>query len=40
MLTVKCYNLIENIKKQGMNGIILNIEKDYPSHRFYEKNGF
>ena len=30
----------KNIKKQGMNGIILNTEKDYPSQKFYEKNGF
>lgn len=30
----------ENIKKQGMNGMILNTEKDYPSQKFYEKNGF
>lgn len=30
----------ELIKKQGMNGIILNTEKDYPSQKFYEKNGF
>lgn len=30
----------EGIKKQGMNGIILNTEKDYLSHKFYEKNGF
>lgn len=30
----------ENIKKQGMNGMILNTEKNYPSHKFYEKNGF
>jgi Acetyltransferases len=30
----------EDIKKQGMNAIILNTEKDYPSHKFYEKNGF
>ena len=30
----------EDIKKQGMNGIILNTEKDYPSQKFYEKNEF
>lgn len=30
----------EDIKKQGMNGIILNTEKGYPSQKFYEKNGF
>ena len=30
----------EDIKGQGMNGMILNTEKDYPSQKFYEKNGF
>lgn len=30
----------KNIKKQGMNGVLLNTEKGYPSHKFYEKNGF
>jgi GNAT superfamily N-acetyltransferase len=30
----------EDIQKQGMNAMILNTEKDFPSHRFYEKNGF
>jgi len=30
----------KDIIKHGMNGIILNTEKNYPSHRFYEKNGF
>jgi GNAT superfamily N-acetyltransferase len=30
----------EDIKEQGMNGMILNTEKDYPSQKFYEKNGF
>ncbi len=30
----------EDIKKQGLNGMILNTEKDYPSQKFYEKNGF
>ena len=30
----------EDIKEQGMNAIILNTERDYPSHKFYEKNGF
>lgn len=30
----------EDIKNQGMNAIILNTEKNYPSHKFYEKNGF
>lgn len=30
----------EDIKLQGMNGIILNTERNYPSQAFYEKNGF
>lgn len=30
----------KNIKKQGINGMILNTERDYPSQKFYEKNGF
>lgn len=30
----------EDIKAQGMNAILLNTERNYPSHRFYEKNGF
>lgn len=30
----------ENLKLQGMNGIILNTERNYPSQTFYEKNGF
>jgi aminoglycoside 6'-N-acetyltransferase I len=30
----------EDIKERGMNAIILNTERDYPSHKFYEKNGF
>jgi GNAT superfamily N-acetyltransferase len=30
----------QDIKKQGMNGIILNTEKGFPSQKFYEKNGF
>ncbi|MDS0524326.1 GNAT family N-acetyltransferase [Clostridium sp. SHJSY1] len=30
----------EDIKKQGLNGIILNTEKGYPSEKFYLKNGF
>jgi GNAT superfamily N-acetyltransferase len=30
----------EDIKKQGMNAMILNTERDYPSQKFYEKNGF
>ena len=30
----------DDIKKQGMNAIILNTEKDYPAQKFYEKNGF
>ncbi|KAB3530914.1 GNAT family N-acetyltransferase [Alkaliphilus pronyensis] len=30
----------EDIKEEGMKAIILNTEKDYPEHKFYEKNGF
>lgn len=30
----------EDILKQGMNGMILNTEKDFPSYNFYIKNGF
>ena len=30
----------EDIREQGMNGMILNTEKDYPSKKFYEKSGF
>jgi aminoglycoside 6'-N-acetyltransferase I len=30
----------EDIKVQGMNAMILNTEKGYPSQKFYEKNGF
>lgn len=30
----------DDIKKKGMNAMILNTEKDFPSQRFYEKNGF
>lgn len=30
----------KEIKKLGMNGMILNTEIGFPSHRFYEKNGF
>lgn len=30
----------EDIKRKGMNAIILNTEKGYPSQKFYEKNGF
>lgn len=30
----------EDIKGKGMNAIILNTEKNYPSQKFYEKNGF
>ena len=30
----------EDIKKQGMNAIMLNTEENYPSHKFYERNGF
>lgn len=34
-------SLIEaDIKAQGMNGMMLNTEKNYPSRTFYEKNGF
>ncbi len=29
-----------DIRKYGLNGIILNTEKDLPSYRFYKKNGF
>jgi GNAT superfamily N-acetyltransferase len=30
----------ENVHKQGMNTIILNTERGFPSHKFYLKNGF
>jgi GNAT superfamily N-acetyltransferase len=30
----------ENVHKQGMNTIILNTERGFPSHNFYLKNGF
>lgn len=30
----------KDIKNKGMNAMILNTEKDYPSRKFYEKNGF
>lgn len=30
----------EDIKVQGMNAIILNTEKGFPSEKFYLKNGF
>ena len=30
----------EDIQKQGLNGILLNTEKGYPSYKFYVKNGF
>nr|WP_242836691.1 GNAT family N-acetyltransferase [Clostridium sp. BNL1100] len=30
----------EDINEQGINGMILNTEKDYPSQKFYKKNGF
>lgn len=37
----KFIGLIEaDIKSQGMNGIILNTEKQYPSRKFYERSGF
>lgn len=29
-----------DLKKQGIDGIILNTDKDYPSKMFYVKNGF
>jgi len=29
-----------DIRKEGLNGIILNTEKDFPSFQFYKKNGF
>lgn len=29
-----------DIKKEGLNGIILNTENDFPSFKFYKKNGF
>ena len=28
------------IKDEGMNGIMLNTEKSFPSYKFYKKNGF
>lgn len=30
----------EDINKDGMNGIMLNTEKEFPSYKFYRKNGF
>ncbi|MBE6051850.1 MAG: GNAT family N-acetyltransferase [Clostridium sp.] len=30
----------KNIKKQGLDGFLLNTEKGYPSEKFYIKNGF
>ncbi len=30
----------KDIKDQGMNAMILNTEKDYPSQKFFTKNGF
>lgn len=30
----------EDIQSKGMNAMILNTEKEYPSRTFYEKNGF
>lgn len=30
----------KDIKEQGINAMILNTEKDYPSQKFYKKNGF
>lgn len=32
--------IAEDIKAQGMNGIILNTAKGFPSEKFYLKNGF
>lgn len=32
--------ICEDIKSQGMNAIILNTEKGFPSEKFYLKNGF
>lgn len=29
-----------DIKNQGLNGIMLNTEKNFPSFQFYKKNGF
>lgn len=29
-----------DIKKEGLNGILLNTENDFPSFKFYKKNGF
>ena len=29
-----------DIRKEGLNGIILNTEKEFPSFQFYKKNGF
>ena len=37
----KFLDLIDlDIKSRGMNAMILNTEKNYPSRKFYEKNGF
>lgn len=34
-------NMIEeDIKQQGLNGIILNTDKGFPSTKFYQKSGF
>lgn len=33
-------NIEMDIKKEGLNGIILNTEMDFPSFNFYKKNGF
>lgn len=30
----------EDIKEQEINAMMLNTERNYPSHKFYEKNGF
>lgn len=34
------HKIEEDIKLQGLNAIILHTEKGFPSHKFYEKNGF
>lgn len=37
----KFIDLIEgDIKARGMNAMILNTERNFPSRKFYEKNGF
>lgn len=34
------YEIEKDIKEEGLNGIILNTEKDFSSFEFYKKNGF